>query len=165
MAFRPDPAGVFESDVHRRVLGALSSEGLEVSEVASRFERDQEVPDDADFAAVLKDLKDEGYASDRGGWTRLKAGDTAIEAPPENVPPDFEGDALKQREKENREHKRETDARAAAGRIVEDEITVKNLQDRIERDQKLLDKSKKADEHLAEAKAHVEEIADRRAAP
>ena len=87
MAYNADPGGVFESDVHRRVLGHLPpDEKWAVEDLAERLDPDEHTPIGAgeidELSEVLADLEAEGYASQtKDGWKLNKRGLDALNAP------------------------------------------------------------------------------------
>lgn len=101
---RPDPAGVFDSDTHRRVLGHLSTPdadyGWEVEPLLARLAADPytpfpENPESLDISAevealtvVLDDLAGKGHAREyKGGiWRMTQAGFDALTGPSANGP-------------------------------------------------------------------------------
>ena len=104
---RPDPAGIFDSDVHRRVLGHLSTPDSEVGwtvpALLYRLAPDQHTPmppvDEYGFAdgaagvaelnEILADLKSAGYAKRHAGdvWQMSQKGFDALTGPIANEPP------------------------------------------------------------------------------
>jgi hypothetical protein len=83
----PDPAGIFASDDHRRVLGHLSHPddeyGWTVDALLFRME------EKLDFARILGGLESDGHAACYdGSWRMTQAGFDALTGPIANEPPD-----------------------------------------------------------------------------
>lgn len=98
-SYRSDPAGVFASDVHRRVLGALpgpDAAPIDVDALLVRLDADQNTPVDAGgLGAVLDELSAAGLLSRDGGALRMTAaGLEKLTGPIANEPPPLEGTAL-----------------------------------------------------------------------
>jgi hypothetical protein len=86
MAFPADPGGVFETDVHRRVLGHLNEEEAQpLPEFELRIGSDQYTQIDSDeISEVLSDLEASGYAKSlNDGWKLTKRGHDALTANPD----------------------------------------------------------------------------------
>jgi len=103
---RPDPAGIFDSDVHRRVLAHLSTPDSEVGwtvpALLYRIAPDQHTPmppvDEYGFAdgaagvgeltKILTELKSDGYAKRHAGdvWQMSQKGFDALTGPIANEP-------------------------------------------------------------------------------
>lgn len=88
MTYAADPGGVFDSDVHRRVLGHLSpDEKFGLDALAIRLGPDQHTPlgaeDGGELEEVLRDLEASGLAKEYadGGWGLQKKGLDALNAP------------------------------------------------------------------------------------
>lgn len=86
MSFPADPGGVFESDVHRRVLGSMSPEPMPYEKLVLRLLQDQYTPIQAnnmtDLGSVLADLEGAGYAEvdGDGSWSYTEKGLDALQA-------------------------------------------------------------------------------------
>ncbi len=80
----PDPGGVFDSDVHRRVLGHVPlDEHMSTEDLYNRLAPDEHTPVGFDeLPEVLKDLEAEGFASmAKDGWKVTKRGLDQLNAP------------------------------------------------------------------------------------
>lgn len=94
-AYPADPGGNFASDVHRRVLGHLSTPkekmGWEPEALLARVDPDLSTPmtDVEELLLVLEDLKDEGLAVEHAGgvWQQTKDGFDLLTGPIANEPP------------------------------------------------------------------------------
>jgi hypothetical protein len=93
-AYPADPGGQFASDVHRRVLGHLSTPkekvGWEPEALLARVDPDHGTPitDVDELVAVLEELKAEGLAVEHKGgvWQQTKAGFDLLTGPIANEP-------------------------------------------------------------------------------
>jgi hypothetical protein len=90
-----DPGGNFASDVHRRVLGHLSTPkekvGWEPETLLARVDPDLNIPiaEVSELVSVLKDLENEGLAIKHEGdvWQQTKDGFELLTGPIANEPP------------------------------------------------------------------------------
>lgn len=105
---RPDPAGVFDTDTHRRALAYLplpDGDPIPTEEAAVPLAQDENTPvayvDEA--AEILKALEAEGYAerSEEGRWKMTQEGFDALTGPIPNEPPPMEGARLEEAEAKN----------------------------------------------------------------
>ena len=87
MVYQKDPGGVFDSDTHRRVAGHLplpSDDEMELNALGHRLspDRNHELTSVAELEEVLKDLLNDGYASQSDlGWRLTQEGLDALQAP------------------------------------------------------------------------------------
>lgn len=87
MAYLADPAGLFDSDTHRRVLGSLplpSEDPITVTGLFVRISSDPHtsVGDVTELTTVLEDLKSSGYVEQAGGdWKQNEAGFDLLTGP------------------------------------------------------------------------------------
>lgn len=100
----PDPGGVFQSDVHRRVLAHMPEPGEDESNMSLLKDRlDSDIwftyPEaEVDLARVVADLIDEGFAD---GIIMTQEGYDALTGPVVNEPPPLTGLALKEAEEQH----------------------------------------------------------------
>lgn len=93
MAFIPDPAGIFKSDMHRRVLGHLSlpteTFGWMLGPLAARIAPDPHTPveTELEIAPILAELAEDGQAEQvSGAWRQTPSGHAALTGPITNEP-------------------------------------------------------------------------------
>jgi hypothetical protein len=150
MTYLPDPGGQFASDVHRRVTAALpEGKALDADGLLQQLGHDSNVPfdpersgSDAELEDVLKELEGEGLASStKDGWKGTKAGFELLTGPNADEPPPLEGDELERVEAENEEHRKRTAARAAEGRIENYRAQLEEIQEAIDRDEKIVEEA------------------------
>jgi hypothetical protein len=125
-----DPAGIFPTDAHRRVLAHLPVPGddpLAVEDLLVRMHTD----DPTDFTEtdqlleVLDELGEGGDASEsKAGWRQTKAGFGKLTGPIANEPPPLEGAALEAEEARNAELAAKPEAAAAREQEIADKVAV-----------------------------------------
>lgn len=88
-----DPGGIFDSNVHRRVLavaglpdGDPEAATLNLPEVVARLDRDPHCPlgtlQEEAILAVLSELKKDGYLADQPGYQMTAKGFKKLTGPP-----------------------------------------------------------------------------------
>jgi hypothetical protein len=88
--YAPDPGERFDSDAHRRLLGAVANpdeDPLTVSEIMARLNDDQYVPLDSskndEVNQLITDLVGDGYVKElKTGLRMTKEGRETLSAPP-----------------------------------------------------------------------------------
>lgn len=84
MPYPADPGGVFDTDVHRRVLAHLPVPGGDPVDLGGLYVRmapdvGTDFSDGGELGEVLKDLEADGHANEtKAGWKQTKRGHDAL---------------------------------------------------------------------------------------
>lgn len=148
-AYRPDPAQVFASDVHRRVAAALPAPDatpLALEYAVEPILDDENIPFHVanqdtllEIKRIVEELAADGfvtYDEDTRRVQRTAAGGAELDADVayEVVPP-LTDEEVAQREAENEKLLARADVRAAESRIAANETALTEIQQSIEADQ------------------------------
>ena len=123
-----DPAGVFPSDAHRRVLAHLPVPGDDPTAVDALLARmatdgQTDFAEAEDLRDVLEELANAGDATGtKAGWRMSKAGFEKLTGPIANEPPPLEGAALEEAEQHNADLAERTAAAEAREREIDEKV-------------------------------------------